>query len=128
MLVNAKGSVFIKSSCTCIARVGDEAGVAITQAGVALITYSVFSLDSKGTRTVVPGHDGASVSVTNAVFDDMQTDQRWEKDSTGYNFRHTIDISINAAFATVGQYCVEYLITPYPSGQRSVLRFLIVAK
>ncbi len=129
MLTNVKDSVFIKSSCTCMARVKDGDDANITQAGTSTITYSVFSLGASGVRSVVTGHDGGSVSVATSVFNTLQTDDsRWDRDTTGYNFLHTIDISSNEAFTTTGKYLVEYLITPVSPGQRSVLRFLIVAK
>lgn len=126
MVISSQDKVFIKGTCSCLARVVGDDAVAITQADTNTVTYSVFSLDSAGDRSVVSGHDGAALSDSDVVFDTLQTDDRWEEDDTGYNFRHTINISENAAFASRGEYLIEYLITPV-SGQRIVVRFRINA-
>jgi hypothetical protein len=55
---------------------------------------------------------GAStaVVVADSVYDTLQTDARWTKDSTGYNFAD----AIGQAFFPIGdtEYRVEYLFTP----------------
>jgi hypothetical protein len=62
----------------------------ITQADISSITYTI---TDTSTGTAVSGHDNASLTVSDVVFDTLQTptlDASWEIDSTGYNFRHDI--------------------------------------
>jgi hypothetical protein len=74
----------------------------------------------------VANHAAVSLTIANVIFDTLQTDDLWnERDSTGYNFRHQIDISSNAAFTLAGRrYLVEYTLTP-GSGQVIVFRFVV---
>jgi len=119
------GSVFQQGTATLMARLVGADAAAIVQADIASIEYSVFLLDDSvpSSRTVVTGHDGESLAVADVIYDALQTDARWTVDSTGYNFRHTIDVSSNEAFETAGRRClVEYRLTP-TSGQVIVVRF-----
>ena len=102
-----------------------EDATAINQATISTATYSVFLLDDDDpdSRTVVVGHDGASLTVSAIIFNTLQTDARWTVDSTGYNFRHTIDVSSNDAFTIAGRnYLAEYRLVP-ASGQVIIVRF-----
>jgi len=105
---------------TIFARVKDQAGDPITQAGTSSVEYSVYELDDldDDAQSVVTGHDGETIAVGDCIFDSYQTDDdRWTADSTGYNFRHTIDVSSYSAFPVRGKrYLVEFIITP-TSGQ-----------
>lgn len=72
-------------------RVYGNAGTAITQATITAISYKVYSHTSKD--KAVDAEDGTliasgSLTVASVVFDTLQTDARWTKDSTGYNFRY----------------------------------------
>ena len=119
------GTVEKGGTVTCLARVVGEDAVAITQTTISTATYSVFLLDDDDpdSRTVVVGHDGASLTVSAIIFNTLQTDARWTVDSTGYNFRHTIDVSSNDAFTIAGRnYLVEYRLVP-ASGQVIIVRF-----
>lgn len=110
-----------------MARILDEDGDELTQSAVTGVTYSIFSLASDNSRTVVTGHDGASLTVADVIFDTLLTTKRWTRDDTGYNFRHVVDISANAAFSTTGKYLIEYIVDP-AVGQNIIVRFLIMAK
>ena len=69
------------------------------------------------------GHDAASLAVGTTVFDALQNDSLWTVDSTGYNFRHEVDVSTNEAFPQAGvSYQVRYELTPM-TGQKVVFRF-----
>ncbi len=119
------GTVEKGGTVTCLARIVGDAATVISQATISTATYSVFLLDDDDpdSRTVVSGHDGASLTVSAIIFNTLQTDARWTVDSTGYNFRHTIDVSSNNAFAVAGRnYLVEYLLMP-ASGQVIIVRF-----
>lgn len=112
---------------TCMARVVGAAGAAIAPADIASGTYSVYLLDDQDpdSRTAVDGHAAVALTILDCVFAALQTDARWTKDATGYNFRHTIPISSKHAFATAGRnYLVEYRLVPV-LGQVIVLRFRV---
>lgn len=92
---------------TTLARVVGNAGTAITQATISTIVCKVFleSGSTPDTAVVTP-----TVTVSSAVFDTLQTDSRWTKDGTGYNFRFTVpgtSLTVDG-----GRYRVEYLFTP----------------
>ena len=119
------------SSPVLLARVEDSEGNDITQDAVSTITYSVYLLDKdwpqdRDNRTAITGHSTVAVTVADAVFDTLQTDDgRWDVDTTGYNFRHQIDVSANACFAVAGRhYLVEFTITP-TSGQAIVVQYVL---
>jgi len=119
------GTVEKGGTVTCLARVVGEDAAVINQASISTATYSVFLLDDDDpdSRTVVSGHDDASLTVSAIIFNSLQTDARWSVDSTGYNFRHTIDVSSNNAFAVAGRnYLVEYRLMP-ATGQVIIVRF-----
>ena len=80
------GTIWEDSGCSLMARVTGTAGTAINQASTASITYKVFDLDgaTPGTATQT-----GSMTVASVVFDTLQTDARWDYDSTGYNLRYT---------------------------------------
>jgi len=124
--VDIYGDVFKNGSATLLARIVDKAGTAITQATISSITYSVYLLDDQDadSRTAVAGHNAQSLTVSDIVFDTLQTDAIWTKDSTGYNFKHVLDVSSNEAFAIAGRrYLVEHRLVPV-DGQVILVRFL----
>jgi len=131
------GTVYAGGTVTLLARVVGNDAAPITQSDIATITYSVYEVDPTGsvavlpgdspTRTVVAGHNGASITVADAVFDAMQTDDLWTEDATGYNFRHTIAIDSNAAFSNAGySYVVLVTLTP-ATGQAIVIGYELKA-
>lgn len=76
------------------------------QADLTSIARNIFDLsgDTPGTSL---GED--AVTIATSVFDTLQTDARWTKDLTGYNFRDRVPAS---KFSTGGRtYLVEYLFT-----------------
>lgn len=118
---------FKNGSVTNMARVTGADAADIVQADISSAVYSIHLLDDQApdSRTAVTGHAAASLTVADIIFDTLQTDDRWTEDSTGYNFRHTVDISSNQAFAVAGRrYLVEYTLTP-ASGQKIILRFRV---
>jgi len=114
-------------TATLLARVVGADGANIAQADISSITYAVWLLDEQDadSRTAVTGHGSTALVVADVVFNTLQTDAIWTKDSTGYNFAHTVPISVNQAFTIAGrEYLVEYRLTP-ASGEVIVLRFRI---
>jgi len=121
------GTAFKNGSATLLARVVGGGGQAIAQADIASAEYSVYLLDDQDAdaRTAVTGHAGVSLNVADVIFNSLQTDALWTVDTTGYNFRHVLDVSANAAFAAAGRrYLVEFTLTP-ASGQVILVRFRI---
>jgi len=84
------GTAYKNGSAVLLARVVDGAGDVIQQSDVDDIQYSVFELDPcrPDTLTVVAGHEGVSLDVSDVIFDTLQTGGLWTVDAVGYNFRH----------------------------------------
>ena len=119
------GTAFKNGSAVLMARIVDASGAHVQQAGIAAIEYSILELDPcrPDDLTVVAGHDGASLTVANVIFNALQTGGLWTVDEVGYNFRHEIDVSSSEAFPKAGtQYQVRYELTP-TTGQKSIVRF-----
>ena len=125
--IDIHGSAFKNGTVTLMARIVGEDDTPVTTSDISSIKYSIYLLDDQDadSRTAVSGHSDASLTVSNVLFDSLQTDSFWTVDATGYNFRHTPDVSANVAFAVAGRrYLVEYLLTP-SLGQVIVVRFRI---
>lgn len=102
--------VWEKGSVLVLARITGEAaanGVAtpITQATITSIALKITELPS---RTVVAPPE---ITVSDVVFDTMQTDDRWTIDAVGYNFAHWIDGATYLLTPSV-IHRLEYTFTP----------------
>jgi len=99
-------------SPTVMARWRGSTGGNLKQANVTTIAYQVHDLHVSSTAGAVASSTGLTVS--DVIFDTLQTDERWTKDTTGYNFRHTLGSTV---FATGGHtYRVEYRLTESSTG------------
>ncbi len=119
------GTVYNSGTAVLMARVVNSSGQNLIQAHVSSISYSVFELPvhGQGSQTPVTGHENVGLSVGDVIFDTLQNNESWNVDSTGYNFRHEIDVSTAEAFTTPGAtYWVRYEVTPV-QGQKVVFRF-----
>jgi hypothetical protein len=97
-------TIYEDTGVTCMSRILGDDAVAITQATTSAITVAVF----KNTSTTATYT--ASLTVADVVFDAYQTDARWDKDSTGYNWRYAVVASVfDAGDAT---YRLEFKFTP----------------
>jgi len=97
-------TIYEDTGVTCMSRILGDDAAAITQATTSTIVLNAF----KNTSTT-PTYT-ASLTVTDVVFDSYQTDARWSKDATGYNFRYAVIASIfDAGDAT---YRLEFKFTP----------------
>jgi len=125
ILVNdTLATIYKDGTFTALARVVDWNNTAITQSGITSIAYTAYSIDTTG-LTAITNHTSVSVSKTDCVFNTLQTASLWTKDTTGYNFRHTIDVVSHSAFTTIGTtYLVVYTITP-TSGQKIIFRYKV---
>src|SRR5687768_11468905 len=114
------GTAFKNGSVILMARVVDSAGVNIQQSGVSAIKYSIYELDPSrpDVQTAVAGHDAFVLTVSGVIYNSLQTGGLWTVDAVGYNFRHEVDVSTNAAFPKAGiHYQIRYELTP-TSGQK----------
>jgi hypothetical protein len=101
------GKAWEDGSVSLLARVVGQAGTAVTQASLTSITYKIFdTLSDTPTSAVASG----TLTISDVIFDTLQTDARWTKDNTGYNFLHTIGAGVLTKENTV--YRIEYLFDP----------------
>jgi hypothetical protein len=123
--IDIHGTAFKNGSAVLLARVVDQSGVNVVPADVHAIQYSVYLLDDQNpdSRTAVGAHAAVPLAAADVVFDTLQTDPIWTVDTTGYNFRHVLDVSVHPAFAIAGRrYLIEYQLTPVV-GQAILVRF-----
>jgi hypothetical protein len=123
------GVVFKNGSATFLARVVGAQGTPITQANTASAKYTAYLLDENDpdAGAAITGHTSVAVGVASLIFDSLQTDDLWDVDATGYNFKHVLDVSGNQAFAAAGRtYRVVFELTP-TSGQVILVRFRVHA-
>jgi len=121
------GAAFKNGSVTLMARIVGAAGVNILPADVTTVTYTVFLLDDQDpdSRTAIAGHTAVPLMAANVIFSTLQTDALWTVDTTGYNFRHVLDVSAHPAFTIAGRrYLVEFQLHPVV-GQIILVRFRI---
>ena len=96
-------------------------GDRILQADLSAIVWSLFELDGELSVAIV---DGATLTIADVIFDTLQTDSRWTKDSTGYNFKHQIP---SANLATGGHtFRAEYKFTAGGESFRHAAEIVIV--
>lgn len=103
-----KAAMWEDTGCQYMARIVGNDAAYITQAAITAITRKIYQLPD---RTLVATD---SLVVANVVYDSLQTDARWTKDSTGYNFRDPLDAADFASGDAL--YRIEYLFDPV-SGQ-----------
>ena len=109
----------LNQAATVTARVADKDGTVLVQADVDAVLYTVFRVASDGGETAVAGHTDVALTVTLVVFDTLQD---WDEDTTGYNFRHEIDVkTLGQAFTEAGvTYKVRFTLVP-PTGQDVII-------
>lgn len=95
--------VFEDSGLYLMARVTGSNAANMVQADVSSISLVVTK------RGGTPG-DAESVTVSSVVFNTLQTDARWTKDATGYNFRY--EVSPTQLGDGEGMYYFEFKFTP----------------
>jgi hypothetical protein len=127
------GTVFVGGTRTLQDRIVGSNSVAVVQADIASISYTIELLDGQddAERTVVEGHEDVALVVSDVIFDTLQTPDDWTEnrqlDAIGYNFAYEIDISDHAAFTLVGRlYLVTVTFVP-DEGQPIVSRYRIKA-
>jgi len=112
---------------TGLARIvgGDAAALVIADITAAEYTAYLLDADDQTERTAIAGHIGVAIAPADLLYDELQTDACWTADTTGYNFRHTLDVSANPIFELSGrQYLIVFKLTP-AVGQVIIVHFLI---
>lgn len=82
-------TIYEDTAITCMARImGDDAARIVTAdvTSITLKTFLNYGTTATSTTTIT--------TFTNIIFDTLQTDARWTKDTTGYNFRYQIPSSV----------------------------------
>lgn len=87
-------SAWEDSGFSLMARVYGQTGAAITQAAISAITATFYDIDDEDSPVAIGSP--ASLTVASVVFDTLQTDSRWTKDATGYNFRYDVPATYTA--------------------------------
>jgi hypothetical protein len=123
------GTAFKNGTVTLLARVLGCNGLPVVRADVGAVAYSVYLLDDQDAdaRAAIAGHEQAALAPGDVVCDALRTDAPWDTaaDTLGYNFRHTLDVSLHPAFPIAGRrYLVEYRLAS-PAGQTVLIRFRI---
>ena len=91
---------------TVRARIANEDGTFPLQADFGSGTLNVYRLSETGSQST-PIHTDTLV-ISTVLSDSLQTGSEWTLDSTGYNFKHVLDVSSNEAFEVAGStYLVE---------------------
>lgn len=102
-----KLSIWEDAGCQIMARITGNSGTPITPNEIDTITCKVFDLNGDTPYSAVAT---PTIAVASTVFSELQTDARWTRDTTGYNFRHDLPATI---FTTGDhKYRIEYLFTP----------------
>ena len=84
-----RATIYEDTAITCMARImGDDAAKIVTDDVTSITLKTFLNYGTTATSTT------AITSFTNIIFDDYQTDARWTKDTTGYNFRYQIPESV----------------------------------
>ncbi len=125
------GPVFKNGSATLLARVVGSDGTVLQQADIASVAYTIYLLDDDDPDAAaeIEGHTDEAVDVASLIYDSLQTDDLWgtDVDTTGYNFKHVLDVSTDQAFEEAGRdYLVVFDLTP-ASGQVILVRFRVNA-
>jgi len=99
------GVVWERSGVSLMARIVGQDAQNITQSALVSISFKIFDL-------AVPeaAKSSGTLTVSSVVFNTLQTDTRWTKDATGYNFRH--DVGATAFSGGTKDWRIEYLFTP----------------
>lgn len=100
-----KLTVFEDTGFSLMARIQGTDAKDVQQADVSSIAYSVYDLSSTGSPT-----DTGSLTVATVIYDTLQTDSRWDIDTTGYNFKWDVPASHVADGAK--NYRFEIAFTP----------------
>ena len=116
------GNVYENGTFTGMARVEKWDGSLLTQSTTTSIHYTIYNTAD---NSIPSGHNNVSLTVSDCVYNTLQTNAIWSADDTGYNFAFTPDVSSNNAFTGVGNvYLVVATIQP-TTGQAIIVRWRV---
>ena len=95
--------VYEDSAFSILARVNAN-GSNVTQADVSAIEYQIFPTNSTTAHTTA-----TPLTVSSVVHDTLQSDGRWTRDVTGYNWKHEVANSV--LVDPTKDYQFEYKVT-----------------
>ncbi|MDD4268763.1 MAG: hypothetical protein PHN77_11075 [Thermoguttaceae bacterium] len=124
-----RGTVFRKGSAVLLARVVGADGNLLAPLDLASAEYTIYALDQGDpeAETPISGHAAVAVPIAALISPTLKTDALWEVDTTGYNFRHELDVSADPAFPeAVRHYRIVFELHPY-QGQVILVRFRVYA-
>lgn len=119
------GTVFKNGTASFLARVVGADGQAIGPADITAVQYSIYLLDDESPDDWTPmaGHTAVPLAADGVLSATLELDAAWTRDTLGFNFRHTPDVSVQPAFPQAGRrFLVEYRLWPVV-GQVVVIRF-----
>lgn len=87
-------SAWEDSGFSIMDRVKGQTGSYITQASISAITATFYNIDDEDNPSAIGSP--VSLTVASVVFDTLQTDSRWTRDATGYNFRYDVPATFTA--------------------------------
>lgn len=122
-------AVFSSASAILLARVVNAQGLPLVPSQIASASYTVYQLDEwdLASATPLPGHTNRALVPGEILLDTLQLDALWNVDTTGYNFRHVVDVSSQPAFPVAGvHYRCRHELVP-TAGQVIVVRFKLLA-
>jgi len=85
-----RATIYEDTAITCMARIQSDEATNILNEDVTSFKVSTFTNGTTPTTEteVTSGFDDVN------IFDELQTDARWSKDTTGYNFRYQVPASV----------------------------------
>ncbi len=97
-----------------MARITGNDGANITQSDITSIARTIYDLDSATPDTAIG--DATAPVVADVVFDTLQTDDLWDEDTTGYNFKDEV---LGSLLTEPHRYMVKWIFTaavgqPFP--------------
>jgi hypothetical protein len=118
------GTIYTGGTFTALARIVDWSNNLLTVENTASVSLTITGPDGNP----VANFSGLAITPSTVLFDTLQTSPAglWTADAIGYNFAHTIDVSVHPAFAVEGLYSVQYTIQP-TLGQVIIIRWAITA-
>lgn len=97
-----------KSTPLILARLYNSSGNLLKQSDITSIKLTVYEL--REDMIELEGYTDIDVDKTSVISDTLITDNLWEKDNIGYNFKHFIPVSSNYPFNKRNElFLVEYL-------------------
>ena len=124
-----QGHAFENGNATFLAQIRDKAtGNLLSPEQITAIRYTAYCLDSSDPeiKTVVPGHERVSLTISDVFFAVPKIDGLWDHDSIGYNFKHEPIVTTHPVFPIAGRhYRIEYRITLDNHPNEVIIRYRV---